>query len=603
MQFQMKAKMSTLLFHSAIMTTLTILFVPLMVPRLTNLKTIIVTTKLATITSIIPALLLMYSNSQSVTMNLTWTNTLLPLKITFMFDVYATLFMPTALFITWAILEFTKWYMNLDPHQDKFSKYLLLFLIAMLLITTSNNLLQLFIGWEGVGIMSFLLIGWWHGRTNAITAALQAIIYNRIGDIGFILSMAWLSMNYNTLEVQQMLSHPYTPTLPLLGLILAAAGKSAQFGLHPWLPAAMEGPTPVSALLHSSTMVVAGVFLLIRVHPLLEKNELTLTTCLCLGAVTTTFAALCAITQNDIKKIIAFSTSSQLGLMMLTIGLNQPELTFQHITTHAFFKALLFLCAGSLIHNLNNEQDIRKMGGMQKTMPITTSCITLGSLALMGTPFLAGFYTKDSIIEAMNTSHLNAWALMTTMMATSLTAAYSMRLIYYTQLITPRHSVWINPNENDQAQTKPILRLALGAISAGLFVSLIFPNKTQIMTMTTTTKLSACLVTLVGLICALDLIHQTTYLNKPQNTQHHTALSLLMFFNNLAHWYMPHAAMTFAKTSTQNDSHWYHLIIPKMLEKMNTFLTNTLTFNKGLTTTHMKMFIVTLMTCLLWLTL
>ncbi|YP_009170525.1 NADH dehydrogenase subunit 5 (mitochondrion) [Gekko japonicus] len=596
--------MANLLFHATLITTAIVLTTPLLFSHSPNTTNITATMKLATMISTLPLILFTSTGMQSITTNLNWINMNFNLQISFTFDTYAVLFLPVALLITWSILEFTNWYMASDPNHYKFSKYLLLFLIAMLTLTTANNMLQLFIGWEGVGIMSFLLISWWHARTNANTAALQAIIYNRIGDIGLILSITWLAMNFDTWEMQQMFAHTTVPSAPLLGLILAAAGKSAQFGLHPWLPAAMEGPTPVSALLHSSTMVVAGVFLLIRFHPLLEANPLALSSCLCLGALTTTFAALCALTQNDIKKIIAFSTTSQLGLMMLTIGLNQPELAFLHITTHAFFKAMLFLCSGSIIHNLNDEQDIRKMGGVQKTMPITTSCTTLGSLALMGTPFLAGFYTKDLIIETMNTSALNAWALLTTVAATALTAAYSLRLVFYVQLDTPRYLSWNRPNEAHSCQVAPILRLAAGSILAGLLVtSIILPNKTQIMTMTTITKLCASMVTLLGLICALDLTWQTTQM-KPQNkTISHTTLTQLMFFNTLSHRTSPKMSLTLAQLSLlSNDTLWYETVGPTTVKKTNMALANKLSSTNSATIkTYLMTFITTSAATLLWL--
>nr|YP_009400163.1 NADH dehydrogenase subunit 5 [Gekko hokouensis]AMW90879.1 NADH dehydrogenase subunit 5 [Gekko hokouensis] len=595
--------MANLLFHATLMTTLIILLAPMVVPLLNNSTNITMSTKLATLTSTLPLLLFLNTGMNSITTNLNWINMNFKLQISFSFDTYTVVFLPVALLITWSILQFTNWYMAADPHINKFSKYLLLFLIAMLTLTTANNMLQLFMGWEGVGIMSFLLISWWHARTNANTSALQAIIYNRIGDIGLIMSMTWLAMNFNTWEMQQMFSHPQTPALPLLGLILAAAGKSAQFGLHPWLPAAMEGPTPVSALLHSSTMVVAGVFLLIRFHPLLGGSAFALSSCLCLGALTTTFAALCALTQNDIKKIIAFSTTSQLGLMMLTIGLGQPELAFLHITTHAFFKAMLFLCSGSIIHNLNDEQDIRKMGGMQKTMPITTTCTTLGSLALTGTPFLAGFYTKDLIIETMNTSTLNAWALLTTMLATTLTAAYSLRLIFYVQLNTPRHLTWNKPSETNMNQTLPILRLATGSIITGLLVTTtILPNKTPIMTMTLTTKLCASMATLLGLICALDIVHQTNKLTRPNKTLHHTALTQLTFFNILLHRHMPKNNLNLAKQSLMsNDTLWYETTGPMLMKMTNTALANKLsTANTGMIKTYLTIFMMIMLTALLY---
>nr|YP_006460318.1 NADH dehydrogenase subunit 5 [Gekko swinhonis]AFJ79066.1 NADH dehydrogenase subunit 5 [Gekko swinhonis] len=595
--------MANLLFHATLLTIIIILITPIITSWLNHPINATTAMKLATMTSTIPLLLFINTGVKSITTNFNWINMNFNLQISFTFDTYSAIFLPVALLITWSILQFTNWYMGHDPHLNKFSMYLLLFLMAMLTLTTANNMLQLFIGWEGVGIMSFLLISWWHARTNANASALQAIIYNRIGDIGLIMSMAWLALNFNTWEMQQMVSHTPMPLLPLLGLILAAAGKSAQFGLHPWLPAAMEGPTPVSALLHSSTMVVAGVFLLIRFHPLIGTNPIALQSCLCLGALTTTFAALCALTQNDIKKIIAFSTTSQLGLMILTIGLNQPELAFLHITTHAFFKAMLFLCSGSIIHNLNNEQDIRKMGGMQKMLPITTACATLGSLALTGTPFLAGFYTKDLIIETMNTSTLNAWALLTTMAATTLTAAYSLRLIFYVQLHTPRHSTWNNPHETCPNQTLPILRLAMGSILTGLLVtSTILPNKTQIMTMTPTTKLCAIIISLLGLICALDLAQQTTQLIGPNKTLNHTALTQLTFFNTLLHRHTPKINLSLAHQSLlSNDTLWYETAGPTMLKTINATMANKLSVSStGVIKTYLMTFTMTLITGLLW---
>nr|ATV96270.1 NADH dehydrogenase subunit 5 [Bos indicus] len=594
------------MFSSLSLVTLLLLTMPIMMMSLNTCKPsnypLYVKTAIsyAFITSMIPTMMFIHSGQELIISNWHWlTIQTLKLSLSFKMDYFSMMFTPVALFVTWSIMEFSMWYMHSDPNINKFFKYLLLFLITMLILVTANNLFQLFIGWEGVGIMSFLLIGWWYGRADANTAALQAVLYNRIGDIGFILAMAWFLTNLNTWDLQQIfMLNPSDSNMPLIGLALAATGKSAQFGLHPWLPSAMEGPTPVSALLHSSTMVVAGIFLLIRFYPLTENNKFIQSITLCLGAITTLFTAMCALTQNDIKKIIAFSTSSQLGLMMVTIGINQPYLAFLHICTHAFFKAMLFMCSGSIIHSLNDEQDIRKMGGLFKAMPFTTTALIVGSLALTGMPFLTGFYSKDLIIEAANTSYTNAWALLMTLIATSFTAIYSTRIIFFALLGQPRFPTLVSINENNPLLINSIKRLLIGSLFAGYIISNNIPPTTiPQMTMPYYLKTTALIVTILGFILALEISNTTKNLKYHYPSNAFKFSTLLGYFPTIMHRLAPYMNLSMSQKSASSllDLIWLEAILPKTISlaqmKASTLVTN----QKGLIKLYFLSFLITIL--------
>ncbi|WFE87370.1 NADH-quinone oxidoreductase subunit L [Roseibium porphyridii] len=395
-------------------------------------------------------------------------------------------------------------YMHHDPHRPRFFAYLSLFTFAMLSLVTADNLLQMFFGWEGVGLASYLLIGFWYKKPSANAAAIKAFVVNRVGDFGFALGIfgvfyVFQSIDFTTIfndapsfieeqgEVMPFLGYHLDAqsamTVICLLLFMGAMGKSAQFLLHTWLPDAMEGPTPVSALIHAATMVTAGVFMVARLSPLMELSDTALTVIVFFGATTAFFAATIGLVQNDIKRVIAYSTCSQLGYMFVALGVGAYSIGIFHLFTHAFFKALLFLCAGSVIHAVSDEQDMRKMGGLRKHIPITYWTMMIGTLALtgVGIPFthlgFAGFVSKDGIIEAAFAAsggeHANPMALYgfwLTVIAAALTSFYSWRLTFMTFHGKPRAPVDVmkHVHESPLVMTVPLFVLSIGAVLAGM---------------------------------------------------------------------------------------------------------------------------------------
>ncbi|TPP10721.1 NADH-quinone oxidoreductase subunit L [Rhizobium glycinendophyticum] len=395
-------------------------------------------------------------------------------------------------------------YMHHDPHRPRFFAYLSLFTFAMLMLVTSDNLLQMFFGWEGVGLASYLLIGFWFKKPSASAAAMKAFIVNRVGDFGFILGIGAVFVMFGSINFETIFAsaQSYLPAegagspevvLNLFGLqldrshaltgaclllFMGAMGKSAQFLLHTWLPDAMEGPTPVSALIHAATMVTAGVFLVARMSPLFELSHDALTVVTVVGAITAFFAATVGLVQNDIKRVIAYSTCSQLGYMFVALGVGAYGAAIFHLFTHAFFKALLFLCAGSVIHAVDGEQDMRHMGGLRPHIKWTFYMMLLGTLAITGvgipfTPFgFAGFFSKDVIIEATYASHsaVSGFAFSMLVIAALFTSFYSWRLMFLTFFGKPRASadVMHHVHESPMVMLLPLFLLAIGAVFAGV---------------------------------------------------------------------------------------------------------------------------------------
>lgn len=369
----------------------------------------------------------------------------LKLEVGFLVDSLTATMMCVVTFVSLMVHIYTIGYMQDDEGYNRFFSYISLFTFSMLMLVMSNNFLQLFFGWEAVGLVSYLLIGFWYTRPTAIYANMKAFLVNRVGDFGFILGIGLLlayagSMNYAEVFAKKeeliKITLPGTDwlliTVACICLFIGAMGKSAQFPLHVWLPDSMEGPTPISALIHAATMVTAGIFMVTRMSPLFELSDTALSFILVIGSITALFMGFLGIIQNDIKRVVAYSTLSQLGYMTVALGASAYSVAVFHLMTHAFFKALLFLGAGSVIIGMHHDQDIRNMGGLRKYMPITWITSLLGSLALIGTPFFSGFYSKDSIIEAVQATHLAGagFAQFAVLAGVFVTAFYSFRMYF-----------------------------------------------------------------------------------------------------------------------------------------------------------------------------
>ena len=415
------------------------------------------------------------------------------LEIGFMIDSLTVLMMLVVTFVSWMVHFYTIGYMQDDPGYQRFFSYISLFTFSMLMLVMSNNFVQLFFGWEAVGLVSYLLIGFWFTRESAIYANLKAFLVNRVGDFGFVLGIAAVLMAFNTLSYTEVFelakTGQYQQTISIVSgsewsfitvicilLFIGAMGKSAQFPLHVWLPDSMEGPTPISALIHAATMVTAGIFMVARMSPLFELSTTALSFVMVIGGITALFMGILGLVQNDIKRVIAYSTLSQLGYMTVALGVSAYSVGIFHLMTHAFFKALLFLGAGSVIIAMHHEQDMRKMGGLKKYLPITYWTAVIGSIALCGFPFFSGFFSKDAIIEAAHHAYeaerAGAWfAYYAVLLGVFITALYTFRMLFLTFHGKERMDEHTREHlhESPWVVTGPLIALAIPSIFIGMF--------------------------------------------------------------------------------------------------------------------------------------
>ncbi len=410
-------------------------------------------------------------------------------QVGFLVDHLTSLMMVVVTFVSLMVHIYTIGYMHDDPGYQRFFSYIALFTFSMLMLVMSNNFMQLFFGWEAVGLVSYLLIGFWFKKESAIFANLKAFLVNRVGDFGFLLGIAAVLVTFGSLDYGTVFAaapDKAADTISIFGgaewsmmtficvcLFIGAMGKSAQAPLHVWLPDSMEGPTPISALIHAATMVTAGIFMVARMSPLFELSDAALSFVMVIGAVTAFFMGLIGIVQNDIKRVVAYSTLSQLGYMTVALGVSAYSAAIFHLMTHAFFKALLFLGAGSVIIALHHQQDMREMGGLRKWMPVTWITAWIGTLALIGFPFFSGFYSKDAIIEAVHESSRfgSGFAYWAVVLGVFVTALYSFRLLYLSFHGKPRMDAHTRGHlhESPLVVTVPLILLAIPSVAIGYF--------------------------------------------------------------------------------------------------------------------------------------
>ena len=497
--------------------------------------------------------------------------------------------------VSFCVHLFSCSYMDGDPHLPRFMSYLSLFTFFMIILITSSNLIQLFIGWEGVGLCSYLLINFWFTRIQANKSAIKAMIINKVGDMGLLIGIIFIWSYSGSFEFSEIFmffsinnNNDLKLFIPLIFILIGVIGKSAQIGLHMWLPDAMEGPTPVSALIHAATMVTAGVFLIIRLSPIFDLTPQILIIIVFIGSLTSFFSAIIGLTQNDLKKVIAYSTCSQLGYMVTICGFSFYNSSLFHLINHGFFKALLFLSAGSIIHSLSDEQDFRKMGGLKIFLPLSYSLIVIGSLSLMGLPFLTGFYSKDLIIELINSSNKLYFSFILSLTAAFFTAFYSFRLIFYTFFNKPQFILnkFRFIHEGKWLLILPLIFLGLFSILFGYFWQyIIFYDNFPIM-VNNFTKFSPLIFSLISSISCLIL---GINLNKFWNTKTNNFINYFYnlsiytwFFDILINFYLVKPFLIIGYSSI------YKLIDNQILESFgpNYFYIKITNFSNSITKFH-----------------